>query len=108
MMTFDPASPRLPNGSRQHELIPQFEQLVGVHVKAHVVFGPLAQDLLVDARPVGAVVEVVAQGWAAPANVERKLDSPARPWAKRLTEIVWHSHKSCCGAELVSPRVRHP
>jgi hypothetical protein len=40
--------------------------------------------------------------------VERKLDSPARPWAKRLTEIVWHSHKSCCGAELVSPRVRHP
>jgi len=37
------------------------EQLVGVDVEAHVVFGPLAQDLFVDARPVGAVVELVAK-----------------------------------------------
>jgi hypothetical protein len=106
-VTFDPLCPRASNRRWQHEVIPELEQLVGVHVETHVVFGPFAQNLLIDAGPVGTVVEVVAQGWPAPANVERKLDSPARLGANRLAEVVRHGHRPCCGAELASSGVRH-
>ncbi len=107
-VTLNPVRPCAPNRRWQYELVPELEQLVGVDVKAHVVFGPLAQDLLVDAGPIGAVVEVVGEGWAAPANVERKLDSPARLGARRFVKVVGHGHRPRCGAELASPGLRHP
>ena len=106
-VTFDPLCPRASNSRWEHEVVPELEQLVGVHVEAHVVFGPFAQNLLIDASSIGTVVEVVAKGWSAPANVERKLDSPARLRAKRLAEVVRHSHGPHCGAELAISRVRH-
>ena len=42
---------------------------VGLDVVADVVLGAFAEHLLVDARSVGSVVEVVADRRAAPANV---------------------------------------
>jgi len=67
----DPACPRLPDCGRQHELVPELEEPFGVDEEAYVVCGSLSQDLLVDSGTVAAVVEVVGQGWAAPADVGR-------------------------------------
>jgi hypothetical protein len=41
-VTLNPVRPCAPNRQWQYEVVPKLEQLVGVDVKAHIVFGPLA------------------------------------------------------------------
>jgi hypothetical protein len=79
-MSRDPPRPRLANRRRQHELVPELEEVVGVDVEAHVVLSSLAEHLLVDSSAVASVVEVVRERWPAPANVERKLDATSCLW----------------------------
>lgn len=103
----DPACPRLPNCGRQHELVPELEEPIGVDVEAHVVCGSLAQDLLVDAGPIAAVVEVIDQGWAAPTDVERQLDSAARLWQNRVVQVDGHGDGPRCGTTFTGSRLCH-
>src|SRR5262249_20107660 len=103
--TRDPPRPRLSNRRRQHELVPELDELVSVDVKAHVVFCSLAQDLLVHASPVGRVVEVVRDRRTAPTNVEWKLDSTACLWCR--VEVVGNRYRPRRGSELRSSCVRH-
>ena len=70
-VTPKPVGPCPPNGRRQDELVPELAELVGVNVEADVVFGAFPKDLLVDARPVGAVGQVVGQRRSAPTDVAR-------------------------------------
>ena len=44
-VTSEPISPLLSNRGRQHELVPELEELVGVDVQPHVVFGAFPQNL---------------------------------------------------------------
>jgi hypothetical protein len=74
----EPRRPGAPHGRREHELVDEVAERVRVDVVAHVVVGSLAEDLLVHASSVGAVVEVVHQHRPAPANVEWELDPPGR------------------------------
>lgn len=59
---------------RQHEIWPQGDELVDIDVEAHVVMSTLAEHLLVYARPIVAVREVVVPWWTAPAHPHRELD----------------------------------
>ena len=80
---FDPRCPRPPDGRRQHELVPELEELVGVDVELHVVLRSLPKNLLVHPSPVHPVVQVIENRSAAPANVKRKLN-----YARRLVAAV--------------------
>lgn len=74
-VTLEPIGPCPPHGWGQHQLAPELAQPIGVDVETHIVQRALPEDLLVDASPIGPVVEVVGDRCAAPANVERQLDA---------------------------------
>ncbi len=76
-MAVEPARPRAPDRRRENELVPEFAQPVGLDVVADFVFGSFADDLPVDACAARAVVEVVGDRRAAPADVEWQLDLSA-------------------------------
>jgi hypothetical protein len=106
-LTTEPSGPRLPDRGRKNELVPEVAELVSVDVVAHVVFGTFAEDLLVDACPIGPIVEVVRDRRTAPANVKRQLDWSACLRQRGLVEVFRHGDWPCCGAELGTTRVRH-
>jgi len=103
----NPACPRLPNRERQYELVPELQQPVGVDVEAHVVCGSLSQDLFVDTGTIAAVVDVIGQGCAAPANVEGKLDSAARLRQRLVVEVGGHGDWPRGGAKRASSCLCH-
>ena len=63
---------------RQHELGPQVDQLVNLDEVPHIVLCAFGEDLLVDARPILAVGEVVVARWSAPTDPCREFDEAAR------------------------------
>lgn len=62
----------------QHELGPQVDQLVDLDVEPHIVLCAIGEDLLVDARTIARVREVVESRRSAPADPHRELDEAAR------------------------------
>ncbi len=103
----DPPRPRPPNGGWENQLVPELEQAIGVDVEAHVLLRSLPQHLLVNARAVTGLIEVVRKSRAAPANVERKLDPPASLGEGPVVQVVGHGHGSRRGAKIRCPRLRH-
>jgi hypothetical protein len=92
-MAPEPSGPFTANGRRQHEVIEEIAQSLGFDVEADVVFGALTENLFVDAGLIAAVVEVVADRWTAPPNVERKLDATACLPGGRIVQIFGESDR---------------
>ena len=103
----DPARPRLPDGRRQHELVPELEQAIGVDVETHVMFRSLPQHLLVHAGPIGPLGEVVRDSWAAPANAKGELDSTTRFRQGRVVQVDRNRYGPCRRAKGRCPGLRH-
>ena len=55
----NPVCPRPTHLARQHQLVPELEQLRGIDIEPHVIVGSLAQYLLVDAHPITSIGQVV-------------------------------------------------
>lgn len=104
----EPTVPRAPDGWRQHELVEDLTQLIDVHVEADVVLVALAENLLVDADPVGALVEVVAHRRTASADVEGQLDHSARLRHGRAVHVLGHYHRPSRGPKIRGACLRHP
>lgn len=83
---------------RKDELAPEASLLGCVDVEANVVLGSFAEDLLVDARSIGPLSEVVRDRRAAPANVKWKLDPSAGLGPRRVVEIFRYGYRPWGGA----------
>lgn len=70
----EPSDPAPSDLGRKHQPIPKSEKLVDLDVEPDIVVGPLPENLLVDARPIDRVVQVIGERGAAPTNVMGQLD----------------------------------
>jgi len=70
------ARPRPAYSARQDQFVPEVEELIDLDVATNVIVGSLAEDLLVDPKPVVAPREVVHLRRPAPADVQGKFHPP--------------------------------
>jgi hypothetical protein len=84
---------------RQHELVPQVDKLIEVHVEADIFSGALPQDLLIYANTILAEVEVVGLWGTTPTDVDRQSDDPTC-LRGRQSIIVGQGHRACAWSKL--------
>lgn len=93
-MPAEPRGPRSADVRREHELIPQGDELVDVDEPANVVRVAFPQHLFVHADSVPAVGEVIELRWSTPTNVQRELDNSGGFLDGRISKVLGYGDRA--------------
>jgi hypothetical protein len=91
-MPLEPVDPCPTDRGWQHKLVEHVQQIVGVDESSDIVVGSLAEDLLVDPRPIRSIRHVIHDNGLAPPNMQRQLDPPVDAPTRNKIEILRHGY----------------
>ncbi len=106
-MPVKPRRPRPPDVRREHEVIPQGDELLDVDEPADVVSVAFPKHLFVHPNPVPAIGEVIELRWSAPPNVQRELDNSGGLLDSGISKVLRHGDRARIRAQATAPRRRH-
>jgi hypothetical protein len=106
-MSAEPRRPRPADVRREHEVIPQGDELLDVDEPTDVVSVAFSKHLFVHPNPVPAIGEVIELGWSAPTNVQRELDNAGGLLDSGISKVLGHGDWARLWAQATAPRRRH-
>ena len=99
-MAPEPVFPGLTHRRWKDEFVPELNELVRIDVEPYVVLDPLTEHLFVDTGSIGSVGQVVGDRRSAPANMERKLNSPGHLANRWVVQVLGYGYRPCRGPQF--------